>query len=91
MVQKIDVSKARTELPKIMEEAYFEDQQFILLRRGIPMAAIVGINKIMNNKLAKTSKKKEITRLFGIWKKKRESTIEIANNLREKAWKYHAS
>ncbi|MBI4067557.1 hypothetical protein HY407_04185 [Candidatus Gottesmanbacteria bacterium] len=89
MVQKIDVSKARIELPKIMDEAYFEDQQFILLRRGIPMAAIVGIKNIMNNKVIKTSQKKEITRLFGIWKKKKASTTQIANNLREKAWKYH--
>lgn len=90
MVQNIDVSKARSELPKIMEKAYFENQKFILMRRGIPMAAVVGIDNLKSSTSTKTSRKKEITRLFGVWKKKKESTIQIANTLREKAWQRYA-
>lgn len=91
MVQKIDVSKARSTLTKLMEKAYFRGEEFILLRRGIPMAIVSSINKsVRTPEAAKTYGKKEVTRLFGIWKNKKGSTIKIADHLREIAWRRHA-
>lgn len=90
MVQKLDVSKARSQLPNLMEKTYFEGQEFILLRRGIPMAAVVGINKLERKESLRPSMKKNTTRLFGIWKNKKAKTVEIADSLRKLAWNSHA-
>jgi hypothetical protein len=94
MVQNIDVSRARKELSSLMDRAYFENDKFIILRRGIPMAAIVSMNYI-EDKFSRTTvenKTKDASvELFGIWKSKKKSTIKIADDLRKKAWESHAN
>jgi len=82
-LQTIDVSQARKELSSLMEAVYFEKQNFVLARRGIPMVRLVPVDKLEGKK---TSKKKIDTPLFGIWKSDKKSTPFLAKKLREKAW-----
>jgi len=92
MLQKVDVSKARETLSSLMEQAYFGGEKFVILRRGIPMAVIMGIGEIDVSPQKISPIKKEVClRLFGIWKTKKGSSSKIADSLRKKAWESHAN
>lgn len=83
MLQVIDVSQARKDLSKLMNAAFFEQQNFILTRRGIPMAQLMPIIKSKNKK---ATKKNINTALFGIWKSRKQKTATLAKKLRKMAW-----
>jgi antitoxin (DNA-binding transcriptional repressor) of toxin-antitoxin stability system len=93
MVQKIDVSEARKNLSSLIKDAYFEGNQFILMRHGIPMAAIVSMDYLKETPRITEKNKIKTTdiELYGIWKKKKKSTTGIADKLRKKAWDSHVS
>lgn len=91
MLQKIDVSKARNELSTLMEKVYFDGQKFILLRWGIPMTVMTKITEAKEMiKPSSAVRVRKVTGLFGIWKKRKGSTLELADYLRRKAWESHA-
>ena len=84
-LQTVDVSQARKKLSNLMNAVFFEQQNFVLTRRGIPMAQLM---PVAEPKLPykKANIKNIDTALFGIWKKKKEKTATLAKKLRKTAW-----
>lgn len=83
MLQTVDASQARKNLSDLMNAVFFQQQNFLLTRRGIPMAQLMPVVK---STYKKASRKNIDTALFGIWKNKKEKTTILAKKLRKIAW-----
>ena len=82
----ISISHARQNLPELVNRVY-KGEEFLIIKNKIPMAHLNPVKKVK-----KVIKKRIILpEVFGMWKNRKDfkglSTVEIANKLRETAWK----
>ncbi len=84
----MNVSQARQRFLELVNRVY-AGEEFLITKNKIPVLTISPIRK--ENKIKKTFKRKIDPKIFGMWKNRKDfkgmSTIEIADMLREKAWK----
>ncbi len=82
---QMNISQARQEFLQLINRA-FVGEEFIITKNNLPMATILGVKKEK-----KAVKKKINLKAFGMWKNRKDfkglSTIQIADRLREMAWK----
>jgi len=85
-MKQINISEARQNLPSILQQVY-EGKEFLVTKNNIPLAKFIRVD----NRGVKKTKRKIVPKVFGIWKNRTEwqglSAVEIANKLRESAWK----
>lgn len=85
-MKQINISEARQNLPSILQQVY-EGKEFLVTKNNIPLAKFIKVDSRRVNK----PKRKIVPKVFGIWKNRQEwkglSTVEIADRLREQAWK----
>jgi prevent-host-death family protein len=67
MIKTLTAIKARQNLGEVLEEVYYNGDQFIIERAGKPMAAVVPLWQVQ-------ARKKHSDRLFGMLDKVWEST-----------------
>lgn len=83
----VTISQARQDLPSLINRVY-AGEEFLIVKNKIPMAQISPVKK---RQMKKIFKRKILPEVFGMWKNRKEwkglSTIEIADRLRESAWK----
>ena len=74
MVKKINALKARKNLGQLLEEVYYNDNQYVIERAGRPMAAVVPVWQL-------EGWRKRRERLFGmveeVWKKNKKEKPEV--------------
>lgn len=78
----IDISSARANLSTLVDDSYKTGKSFVITKRNIPVAKIVGLRD--RGESERKSREIDLT-LYGIMQDSR-STIEIADDLRQKAW-----
>lgn len=81
---QISVSQFRQNLPSFINRV-FAGEEFLVIKNKIPVATVTPVKK------EKIFKKKIDLSTFGIWKNRKDfkgmSTVQIADSLRDKAWK----
>lgn len=81
---QVNISQFRENLPSFMDRVY-AGEEFLVMKNKIPMASVIPVRK------EKISKKKIDLSAFGIWRNRKDfkgmTTVQIADMLREKAWK----
>ena len=91
-MNKISISQARQNLPKIAEEVFFKDKIIILTKRGIPMVKIIKADdsrvqmKIKKNDFSKAVA--AIKKIKAIWNDRNWENIsssEMAEILRKRS------
>ena len=84
-MMQVNVSQARQDFLNLANRVY-AGEEFLVVKNNIPMLTMKPIRK------EKIDRKKKIDlSAFGIWKNRKDfkgmSTIQIADMLRDKAWK----
>lgn len=81
----VSVSYARQNFPQLVNRAY-AGEEFLVVKNNIPVVTIQKSVQINSDR----SKKRALSSVFGLWKDrpdmKGKTTIEIADELRKKAW-----
>lgn len=85
--QVVDLTTARKNLSRIVDEVFLEGTSVVIAKRNIPLAKLVGVSNKANSKKVSKKKKKIDDSLFGIWKGRGKSTLELTEELRKKAWR----
>lgn len=89
----INISQARENLPKLINDVFLESKSYLITKRGIPMVKIIKVDKLRPQRKIKSRKNKEkviklIRKIKGVWnenKWKNKSSVEIVNFLRERS------
>lgn len=80
----VNLSTARKNLSKILDEVFIKDKTYIITKGSIPVVKLVKVNM---DSIKKSERKRKVdTRLFGYWKSDKRSSIKIEKELRLKAW-----
>lgn len=81
-MKQLNISDARQNLSKLLENIYFQGEEVLITKNNIPLVKITAIGKAA--KLAK--ERKIIPQAFGIWKDMKDDTVKIAQDLRKDSW-----
>lgn len=81
MIQ-VNISQARQTLPTLVDKVY-QGEEFVIIKNKIPVAQLIPVT----NKKIKPLIKKIIPGATKLYSYLKGSNIEIANKLRESAWK----
>lgn len=78
----IDTTTARKNFSKIIENVFLRNESYVITKRNIPLVKIV---KVEDNKYFVKEKEIDLS-LFGVFKRKKTSAVDIARQLRQKNW-----
>lgn len=86
----VSVTDFRDNLADYLNAVRFENQRVVVKKNRNIMAELVP-SKSAQNQIKKQTRRRVLPEAFGMWKNRKEwkglSTIEIADRLREQAWK----
>lgn len=80
----IDISSARKNLSKIVDQVYLDDRSFVIAKRNIPIVKIVKF-KLTEEKTLPVKKTLDLS-LFGLLAGKKQGSVALAKDLRVKTW-----
>lgn len=80
----IDVSTARRDFSKILDDVFINDSQYVITKHGLPVALL---SRESPDGLLLEDRKHIDLQLFGTLKEAKKSSVEIAGALRKKSWK----
>lgn len=81
-MKQLNISDARQNLSKLLENIYFQGEEVLITKNNIPLVKITAIGK--SEKLVK--ERKIVPGAFGMWKTLKDDTVKIAQELRKESW-----
>lgn len=81
MIQ-VNISQARQILPSLVDKVY-QGEEFVIIKNKIPVAQLIPVT----SKKIKNPKKIIIPRATRLFSHLKGSSVKIANQLRESAWR----
>lgn len=81
-MKQLNISGARQNLSKLLENIYFQGEDVLITKNNIPLVRITAISRTGKQ----IKERKIIPQAFGIWKDIKGDTVKIAQELRKASW-----